>query len=842
MSDLKNNRELFYSQLEKIFAGKELQNFKGQSGFSNLLSIKAKYFKAVQKALENEVSEKFPTINLQSELFQKLYTFFDSYLNETGSPYFNKTEFYKNLYEKVYTNSEDTALFWKTQRLYYVKSDSIPKAATFEIKDDDKVQAKISFDTDELRYTATNEKKELKFIIKELSKNDKSIALSVLYKSQKPELTDSYSFEINSQIDNKKVVIKTTKENKKKLLKLIESYEFDIDTAQIAEAIHTYKRQQDVDFFVHKDAEVFLKEQFNLYLYHYLFKDNEINEWKDRIETIQNIKDIAFFVIEKIGAFEDELKAMWLKPKFVRNLNYIISLDKIPKMIQTKLFEQDMTEQVAEWKELDIVEDDFTINNVYDEKYQHLPIDTIYLSDEMKTELLASFDNLDEQIDGVLIKSDNFQALNTLMPKYRESIDLIYIDPPFNTGSDFAYKDRFQDSTWLTLMENRLSLSKELLSERGSFYLHLDHNANYLGRFLGNNIFDKQFLNQIVWKRTRAAHSDAKFYGRVNDTILLYAKNAEKAIFHNQYTSHKDEYLKRFNKEENGRKYMLVPLHGPGQGVARSFFGTMTDPPKGRCWPSQKVIDEYIAEGIVELTGNGTPSKKSFLDQNKGAPVSDWWGDVIPLNPVSKERLSDVLTQKPEILLYRIMDASSNQNSIVMDYFCGSGTTISTAHKLGRKWIGVEMGEHFDTVNIPRIKKTLAGVMSGISKELEKEGKLKKGGIVKYYELESYEETLSKAEYQLDDDDGIIDLYNSQKLVNKEMLLKKEDGVTLNAKAIYEDVDIWESISNVSGWKIKQRYGNRVIFNDGQKDIELKKDELYLSEYPFLRDLIWWKA
>jgi hypothetical protein len=204
VSDLKKNRQLFYSQLEKMFAGKELQNFKGQSGFSNLLSIKAKYFNAVQESLDNEISEKFPTANLQSELFQKLYTFFDSYLNETGSPYFNKTEFYKNLYEKVYTNSEDTALFWKTQRLYYVKSDSIPKAAAFEIKNDDKVQAKVLFDTDELRYTATNEKKELKFIIKELSKNDKSITLLVLYKSQKTELTDSYSFEINSQIDDKK--------------------------------------------------------------------------------------------------------------------------------------------------------------------------------------------------------------------------------------------------------------------------------------------------------------------------------------------------------------------------------------------------------------------------------------------------------------------------------------------------------------------------------------------------------------------------------------------------------------------------------------------------------------
>jgi len=770
VSDLKKNRQLFYSQLEKMFAGKELQNFKGQSGFSNLLSIKAKYFKAVQEAFENEISEKFPKADLQNELFQKLYTFFDSYLNETGSPYFNKTEFYKNLYEKVYTNSEDTALFWKTQRLYYVKSDSIPKAATFEIKNDDKVQAKISFDTDELRYTATNEKKELKFIIKELSKNDKSMTLNVLYKSQKTELTDSYSFEINSQIDDKKVVIKATKENEKKLLELIESYELDIDTAQIAEAIHTYKRQQDVDFFVHKDAEVFLKEQFNLYLYHYLFKDNEINEWKDRIETIQDIKDIAFFVIEKIGAFEDELKAMWLKPKFVRNLNYIISLDKIPETIQTKLFEQDMAEQVAEWKGLEIAEDDFIIDNVYDEKYQHLPIDTKYLSDVMKAELLASFDDLDEQTDGVLIKSDNFQALNTLMPKYRESIDLIYIDPPFNTGSDFAYKDRFQDATWLTLMENRLVLSRELLSEKGSFYLHLDYNADYMGRFL---------LNE-----------------NNHNVILRYAKT--------------ENYF--FDK-------VMIKLDKP---VKRDK----------RIWSKEK-------KGLISARDE---EGKLIYEMYYDKKADDVWsiGQSSTTKRANKEYV-DFDTQKPEELMRRVILSSSSNQSYVMDYFSGSGTTIKTAHKLGRKWIGIEMGEHFDTINIPEIKKTISvSVITNMSKELDKKSELKKGGIVKYYELESYEETLSKAEYQLDDN-GIIDLYNSRKLVNNKVL-KKEESVTFNAKSIYEDVDIWESISNVSGWKIKQRLNDKCIFDDGEKDIVLKENELHLSEYPFLRDLIWWKA
>ena len=759
-----------------MFAGKELQNFKGKSGFSNLLAIKAKYFKAIQDELEKEISSKFPTANLQSELFQKLYTFFDSYLNETGAPYFNKTEFYKNLYEKVYTNSEDTALFWKTQRLYYVKSDSIPKEATFEIKDDDNIKAKIVFDTGELRYTATNEKKELKFILSALSKSDKSITLLVTYKSQKIELSDSYSFEINSQVDDKKVVLKTTKENEKKLKELLERYELQVTPEEIAEAIHTYKRQQDVDFFIHKDADAFLKEQFNLYLYNYLFKDKEINEWKDRIETIQAIKDIAFLVIEKIGAFEDELKAMWLKPKFVRNLNYIISLDKIDKKYHEEILANEQLQ--TEWKELGL--------DVAEYK-EHLPVDTKYLDKTLKDKILSSFDSLDEVTDGVLIKSDNFQALNTLMPKYHGAIDLIYIDPPFNTGSDFAYKDRFQDSTWLTLMENRLALSHKLLSERGSFYLHLDYNADYMGRFLLNNAFGKEnFRNEIVWGYTGPSSPNQKQFSRKHEIIFWYGKN-ENIIFN----------------EDTIRIKHKKPI---GQGGTSAKWGD-----------NENLAKKY----------------------EKGKIPEDWWSDITPVGRIINEIIG-FSTQKPEKLLERIIKASSNEDSIVMDFFSGSGTTVNTAHKLGRKWIGVEMGEHFNSVNLPRIKKTLAGVISGISKALEKEGKLQKGGIVKYYELESYEDTLAKAEYVLNKE-GIIDLYNSRKLITQNALDKSE-GVKFNYRDIYDDIDIFETISNLSDWKIKQRFEDRCIFLDGNKEIEVKENELYFSEYPFLRDLIWWKV
>lgn len=208
---------------------------------------------------------------------------------------------------------------------------------------------------------------------------------------------------------------------------------------------------------------------------------------------------------------------------------------------------------------------------------------------------------------------------------------------------------------------------------------------------------------------------DLTYFGKVHDTILVYKKGGQ-AKFNPLYTEHSEAYLKRFTKEENGRKYMLVPLHGPGQGVARNFFGKIIAPPAGRCWPVQSKIDELIAQNRVELTSNGTPSKKSYLDENNGNPVSDWWDDIVPLNPVASER-TDYPTQKPEQLLERIVEAATNRGDLVFDCFMGSGTTQSVAMKLGRRFIGAD-------INLGAIQTTtkrLINVASELDGQLQEE-------------------------------------------------------------------------------------------------------------------------
>jgi adenine-specific DNA-methyltransferase len=791
---LSKNKQAFFSQLETIFAGRELANFKGKSGFSNLLSIKSEYFKHIKSKLDKNINKTFKASNTQNEFYEnefyeKAFTFFDSYLNETGCPYFNKTEFYKNLYEKVYTNNDDTALFYKTSKLYYVKSDSVPTDADYQIKDaDDEIsRCKIIFNCKELEYTSTNEKKELKFILKDLSKAQKFIELLVVYKGQNIDLGDDYSFELNSKISEKEFEL--TSSNKTNLIKfdeLINNYDLNIKPSEVAQAIYTYKKQKEIDFFIHKDAGSFLKEQFNLYMYNYLFNDSEIkfNDWDiDRLEQIKNIKEVIFETIELIADFEDELKAIWLKPKFVRDLNYIITLDKIDEKFHDDILKNEEIQK--EWEELS-----FDKDNIY------LPVDTKYLSSKSKYEILSSFDNIDEVTDGVLIKSDNFQALNTILPKYKGLIDLIYIDPPFNTGSDFAYKDRFQDSTWLTLMENRLTLSKDLLSDKGSFYLHLDHNADYMGRQLLNSIYgEENFQREIIWSKGNVSGGKAGANNWIlsHDLIFYYVKNNIKKLFNKQYSMYSEEYIKeRFvHTDDNGEQYRL-------QG----------------------------------------DNRKQYLKDSKGMAISSVW-DIKDVNVMAIER-EKFQTQKPEKLLERLINASSNKNSFVMDFFSGSGTTINTAHKLGRKWVGIEMGNHFETINIPRIKKTLSGVKSKLSKELDKDKELKKGGIVKYYSLETYEDVLSKAQYSLDDD-SLINLYKSEKLASDEVINKDKENITIDFENIYADIDIFETISNATGMKIKQLYEEKCIFLDGDKEISMDKNNLSFSEYPFLRKLIWWK-
>lgn len=812
-------KKAFYSKLEDCYLGAKIKQANkdksvNKSGFTNLLDIKEKYFNYVKNYLEQRID--FQNSEDASEIYNKLFTFFDSYLNETGTPFFIDTPIYKNIYAKIYSNSKDTNLFYKTQNLYYVKSDIIFESLTLS---DSKGKYNFYFDASEFKQNSDNNKSKTFFKLHSIGFDENDIKQITIKVSNQKDLFPKLSniFKQNSNEFNEE------------FLKALDNNKIKINEEELKKIFRSYRKQNEIDFFIHKNAKAFLEEQFDLWMFNHLYKDSKIQQWNpNAIKRMQEVRNIAYEIIYFIAKFEDELKAIWLKPKFAKNTEYVFSLDIIinkakdsKKLLGLIFKDKNFKNQIKEWKELNLIDENFNISSLQGkteeiEKYKFIPIDTKHLSREVKFELLSSFDNLEELLNGELIKSDNFQALNSIMPKYQGKIDLIYIDPPFNTGSDFEYKDKFQDSTWLSLMENRLELAKNLLSDKGSFYLHLDHNANYRGRELLNSIFgEENFRNEIIWYYSNKMANSGNSFAKNTETILNCSKT-ENFIFYRQ-------------KELRDKPVVLSKR-------------------EGRDGKNMRARDES-GNIIYEI------SNDRYIDTMWNIPI---------IGSTSQERVysENNLTQKPEALLQRIIKASSDENSIVLDFFAGSGTTCAVALKLGRKFLGVEMGEHFYKVIIPRLKKVIAGFQSGISKETEYKG----GGAFRYYELESYEEALANCEYVLKigndkkinsipyniDDyynenidfyEGIIDYRKSRKLIKK--LNKAENKpITINMSAEYrEEFDIFQTIANIMNLKIKRLFldknGVESCEYDNGEILNIENIDLY--KYPKLKSLIWWK-
>lgn len=313
----------------------------------------------------------------------------------------------------------------------------------------------------------------------------------------------------------------------------------------------------------------------------------------------------------------------------------------------------------------------------------------------------------------MLILGDNLQVMKTLLQMKKQGelvnangahgVQLIYIDPPFATKRDFrgsqdqkAYQDKIAGAAFLEFLRQRLILLKELLADNGSIYVHLDWKKGHYIKVLLDEIFGEQnFVNEIIWQKIRSSKGQAKSFGNVHDTIFCYAKSRS-YIYNKQYKEHDPERLKtHYNnlEEKTKRVYQLADFTQSGQGEPRRFGNKMISPPKGKHWIwSQDKINEGIKNGLIVFTSGGKPRVKRYLDESEGSPIEDMWIDIPPMNSQSQERL-DYPTQKPEQLIERIINASSDKGDIVLDAFAGSGTTCAVAEKLNRRWIGIDCGK-----------------------------------------------------------------------------------------------------------------------------------------------------
>jgi len=386
---------------------------------------------------------------------------------------------------------------------------------------------------------------------------------------------------------------------------------------------------------------------------------------------------------------------------------------------------------------------------------QKLELTWIGKGDEPKLEPRILIENAefsfgDPNSGNILIQGDNLLALKALEQDYAGKIKCIYIDPPYNTGNAFEhYDDGIEHSLWLNLMKPRLVLLRNLLSNNGSIWISIDDDESHYLKVLCDEVFGRNnFVSNVIWEKKFSPQNDAKWLSDSHDHILVYAKN--KNGWRPNLLPRTDEMDSRYKNPDNDYRGVWTSGDLLRKDVQQSGLytiitpsGKMYDPPTGRSWRTPEYrLKEMISENRIwfGLDGTNVPRIKRFLRdvQNGIVSMTIWFRKEVGDNDVAAKEMRKLFpndpftTPKPEKLIEKILFLGSNKGDLVLDSFLGSGTTAAVAHKMGRKWIGVELGEHAKTHCYPRLKMVVDGSdQGGISKTQNWKG----GGGFKFYSL-----------------------------------------------------------------------------------------------------------
>ena len=339
--------------------------------------------------------------------------------------------------------------------------------------------------------------------------------------------------------------------------------------------------------------------------------------------------------------------------------------------------------------------------------------------------------------DNLIIKGNNLIVLHSLKKRFAGKVKLIYIDPPYNTGSDgFNYNDTFNHSTWLTFMRNRFEISKELLSEYGTIFVSLDDKEAHYCKILMDEIFGRENFIADICHKSRASVSNDKIISSSHNHLLFYAKN-ERKIFsiQKEYGISKD--LSTFKDKDEFGYYKLVPVDGPGGAAKGNPFYEFLGIEK--YWRfSKDRMQEMYEDGLIVKKGKSLYQKyyKTKAEQGRQT-ITTWWDEGYLTSSASSELRKTIETTfsnpKNESLLELILEFASQENDIILDFFMGSATTQAVAHKMNRQYIGIEQMDYIETVSVKRLEKVIEGEQGGISKSVDWQG----GGSFVYCELKN---------------------------------------------------------------------------------------------------------
>lgn len=762
------------------------------------------------KRAKEAAHESVKTEELERDIYNDLYRFFDRYYEE--GDFVSKPRAGESTFMIPY-NGEETKFYWANHDQYYIKTGENFKNYVFTNGEADaksKVTVEFKLIEAETEVNNNQNKKGRVFIPAEnyfdWNADERKLSLSFYYKVPTKEEKETWNERQNNKTDNKGINEKLIFTQLEKLIRetndafLIRLWEKERkikngnkeeNQNEIYYQLNRYTSINSFDYFIHKDLRKFLRQELDYFLKHEIFSLNFLaDDWSDEQmqKAMENnriratvIRDVAVRLIEFLAEIENFQKMLYEKKKFVVQSDYCITLDLVPDDVFDEVINFILGDaeqkQLKDWQSLGFIESlGITAEDTKADLY--LVLDTKFLSAELKFKLLSGIENLDERCGGLLINSDNYQALNFLQTKYKEKVKCVYIDPPYNTGSDgFIYKDGFSHSTWLAMIEPRLKLGRDLMLDESAIFMSIDDGEHENLVKVSEQVFgDNNFISNIIWQKKYSPQNDAKWFSDNHDFIVCFSKNKEKwrPILLERTEKQIARYVNKDNDSRGEWKAadLSVKTYSPDYDYPITTpSGRIVNPPKGRCWMTSKSrMAELIKDNRIWFGSDGdkTPSLKVFLTEAKQGftPLTIWTYEEVGHNQVATQELknlgfSEFTSPKPRTLINRIAQLSTNESDKILDYFAGSGTTGHAVINLNReddgnrKYILVEMGEYFDTVTKPRIQKVIYSADWKNGKPVRNnqpliDGKYKSNGVshvFQYLKLEQYEDTLNNIEF-----------------------------------------------------------------------------------------------
>jgi adenine-specific DNA-methyltransferase len=729
---------------------------------------------------------------VEADVYNHLTNFFSRYYDD--GDFISQRRYKDGVYAIPY-EGEEVKLHWANADQYYVKTSEYFKDYSFKTMYGDTVHFKLVEAETEIDNNKAKEKRYFQLHTdKPFEVINGELFIYVEYKASEYSDKTAQTKHISEIVDAFAAV-----QTQPEYLPFTAIMTVTDNKTLLERHLNRYTARNTYDYFIHKDLGRFLRRELDFYIKNEVIYLDDIDE-KDEVKTKEYltkakvIRKIARKIITFLAQIEDFQKKLYLKKKFVVETNYCITLDRVPESMYPEIAANDA--QREEWVRLFAI-DEITGGDMFTEPYSvpltveflkknpFLVLDTAFFSTEFKEQLVASIEDLDKKLDGLLIHSENFQALNFLQEKYREKVDCIYGDPPYNAkSSEILYKNNYKHSSWISLMNDRIQLAAALKKERGVIVTAIDENEcfNLL------KLFDSLFTN---WTKTvvTVLHNPAGVQG----DNFSYSHEYAVFLFENfkhviGKTEREEESIEPFRdwgptglRNPTGNTFypILVDLEGKniigfGDACEASFHPEgqnvykdthievypIGDDGEERKWVFARDTVEDILEDLFVINNNGIlqiQRKKS-----KESYKTVWTDNRYYANIYGSKLLNNIMGSKKfdfpksvytvEDCIRAVNSVQRNKTAIILDYFAGSGTTghavlnLNRSDNGNRKYILIEMGEYFDTVTKPRIQKVLYSVDTENQKGW-KDGKpvSRRGSshAFKYLRLESYEDTLN---------------------------------------------------------------------------------------------------